>query len=372
MRSWFLVASFALLFIGTVSATELFYDGFESGNLNGWEILTMPGASSWNASSLNPPFGNWTARVIPQYNFSIPASAMQKNASTTGYQNITFSYYRRLSGLDIADEFQAKWFDGTEWTIVEQTGNTSVTNTSWIFRSFNLPSIANDNPLLKLRFECTADLSNEDCRVDEVRVTGQSTSAPNISANYVGAFEYVPDNWYSVLINQTSHTATFRGLNASNQYGLFVVQIDSQNRFSKRINYVWFDGWFDNSNLYINQYVGTGGLYYGVASQFWPGTYSGLVTLPNSVYWGINSPIVVNLTVDTYDNKATFSPVAYLGAQSLAYFDSEWNASGHSYGPVLYQSALLQNNTFEVSEWVKEDLASNGLNPRWTVPLVAV
>lgn len=374
MKKSFVIILFAFIFLGTVSATTLFSDGFESGTLNGW-VLTVNNNSTtdyWTANVTDPFIGNWHAQSRPTDNSPQPASVMEKNAGTESYSNITFSYYRKLVGLDASDEFRTRWFNGTTWFILENSPEKSINDMNYSFRSYSLPASANNNPNLKIRFECSASISNEYCRVDNVLVAGQPIK--NLAGNYAGSFEHIPNNWYSVFINQTQNTLTFKGLNDSNQYDLFVVPFNSQG-FSKRINYVWFNGWFNSSNLYISQYVGTGAQYYGSAFQAYSGFYIGQVLLPNSVYVGITSPILVNVTADFNYNKNTFDPVAYPGMQNLAYIDSIWNSSGHAYGPVLYQAQILPsgvNGSVEVSEWVKEDLASNGINPTWNVPLTAV
>ncbi len=362
---------FFLVFASNVSAVSIFSDGFESGSLNGWDLVTLTGASAWNASSLNPPFGNWTARAIPQYNISAPASVMQKNVSTAGYTNITFSYYRRLSGIDISDEFQAKWFNGTDWTVVEQTANTSVTNTSWIFKTFSLPSSSANNSLFKIRFECTADLLNEDCRVDNILVEGDA--AQTGSGNYYGFFSYMNGYDYYVYVNSSSGTVTFTGINVSNQNQNIVIPYNAAQRFSQRINYVWFNGWFDNNNLYLNQYVETGAVHNRYSWQSNLGVYFTTITFPNLPYLGTGLNLSASVNLDSNANISTFTPVLYPQLTSVSPLGS--SGGGHDFGPMLFQTRLVNNGTgydIEVSEWVKQDLALNGLAPRWNVPLNSI
>src|SRR3989344_1178245 len=105
----FFILSFAS--IGIASAVTLFSDDFENGNLNAWNNFAVTGANSWNITSLTP-LGNWAARANPLNNSVEPASVLQRNVSTDGYGNITFSYWRRLAGLDVSDEFKVKYFNG--------------------------------------------------------------------------------------------------------------------------------------------------------------------------------------------------------------------------------------------------------------------
>ncbi len=292
---------------------------------------------------------------------------MERTISTAGYSNINFSYYRKIVEFDnSSDEFRVKWIT------LEDTPEIVINDSNYVLKNFVLPKSANNKVNFKIKFECSANAQNEFCRVDNVKISGQVKPVIQVTPSYVGALEYMTDNWYSVLVNQSSQTVTFRGLNQSNNQGLIVVPIDSQNHFSKRINYVWFDGWFDNSSLYLNQYVGTGNSYFGNSSQMSSGAYVTQVTLPNSLYAGINSSILVTLLTNFNTMQSQFAPSSSLGAQTTANIDPIWNAAGHPYGEVLYQSQVLTNGSLssaEISEWVKEDLSVNGMTPRWTVSL---
>ncbi len=148
---------------------ELLFDGFESG-IGGWTLTTASGANPWAASTVNPKTGTYHAQAQPM-STSEPASSMEKSVSTEGYQNIKVKYDRRLIGLDIADEFKAKWFDGAAWNILEQTGSNSANDAAYVSKEFNLPSSADNNANFKIKFECTAGATSEYCRVDDVNIT---------------------------------------------------------------------------------------------------------------------------------------------------------------------------------------------------------
>ena len=98
---------FALLLIVLtirVDAATIFSDGFESGGLSGWTLTKASGANDWTASTTDPYQGTYHAQSMPQ-STTEPASIIERTISTLGYQTITFSYYRKLIGLDTADEF---------------------------------------------------------------------------------------------------------------------------------------------------------------------------------------------------------------------------------------------------------------------------
>lgn len=151
-----------------IGPAEIFSDGFESG-LIGWTLTKASGANNWIASTTNPYEGLKYAESKPM-STTEPASVIEKTISTSGYENIKVSYYRKLVGLDAADEFKAKWFDGASWQILEQTGSSSVNDAGYVLKEYSLPSSANNNANLKIRFECTAGAVSEFCRVDNVRL----------------------------------------------------------------------------------------------------------------------------------------------------------------------------------------------------------
>lgn len=151
---------------------DLLIDNFDDGNLNGWTLTKASGANNWMVSTTDPFQGTPVAQSQPS-STSEPASNMEIGVSTSGYTTIVFSYNRKLVGLDAADEFKAKWFDGTSWNTVEQTASNSANDASYVTKSFTLPATAGDKPNFKIRFECTAGAVSEFCRVDNVKLAGQ-------------------------------------------------------------------------------------------------------------------------------------------------------------------------------------------------------
>src|SRR3989344_214666 len=152
--------------------TELFFDDFESGSLSGWVLTKVFGGNDWANAVTNPYQGARYAQSQPM-STNEPASVMERSISTSGYASVTVSYYKRLVGLDVADEFQAKWFDGAQWNVLEFTGSNSANDAGYVLKTFDLPANAGDNSNFKIRFECTAGAVSEYCRVDNVNVEGQ-------------------------------------------------------------------------------------------------------------------------------------------------------------------------------------------------------
>ncbi|MDP2672828.1 MAG: hypothetical protein Q8O84_03385 [Nanoarchaeota archaeon] len=172
--------------LGDVGGT--FFEGFESGSFsaNNWILSAVSGANNWTVSTTNPGNGTYHAQSQPM-STTEPASVLELPISTLGYINVSFKYKRKLVGLDIADEFKAKWYNGTGWTTIEETLSASADDAAYVFKNFVLSSAANNNANFKIKFECTAGAVSEFCRVDDVIIEGimTDTTPPSSVTNLV-------------------------------------------------------------------------------------------------------------------------------------------------------------------------------------------
>ncbi|MDP3026162.1 MAG: hypothetical protein Q8N63_00515, partial [Nanoarchaeota archaeon] len=196
--------------ISAFAQTEIFFEGFESG-ISAWTLSHASGANNWTAPATDPYQGSYHAQSQPS-STTEPASIMQKTISASGYQNIIINYSRKLVGLDGVDEFQAEWYDGNSWTILEQTGADPADDLAYVSKQFSLGSGANNNAAFAIRFECTAGAVSEFCRVDNVKIIGDEiitdATAPDISIIY-------PQNIsYSVNASMLNYTASDANLQA--------------------------------------------------------------------------------------------------------------------------------------------------------------
>src|SRR3989344_7384135 len=123
-----------------------------------------------------------------------------------------------------------------------------------------------------------------------------------VAADYTGYLPYIPTPvgafsayTFNVSINENFRVMTFTG--NENPFDVINVDYDEAQSFTKRMNYVWFDGWFDSENLYINQYISTGVNYTGPATQTSSGVWQGEVVLPTVPYFGIplNMPFTIRI-----------------------------------------------------------------------------
>ena len=153
--------------MGMVSAvipTTLFSNGFESGNFNGWSQHD----NDWVITTSGEHSGTYAALTCDSDN-----DVLRKTISTSGYENIVFSYWYKISeSLGADDHVYAEWYDGSNWH--EVAHYTNVNSGNWILASFNLPSGAKNNPNFQIRFR---SVSLESCcedalKLDDVLVTG--------------------------------------------------------------------------------------------------------------------------------------------------------------------------------------------------------
>lgn len=111
------------------------------------------------------------------------SASMTASFSTSGYSDITVSWYRRTAYYDGGEQLIAEWSaDGTNWNLIEATGQ----NSTYTLRSFTLPSGANNLSSLSLRFRSTANGWYERFEIDEVTVTGEDGCVPSCSGKSCG------------------------------------------------------------------------------------------------------------------------------------------------------------------------------------------
>jgi len=152
----------------------LFTDDFELGTLNAKEWVLNSTGDYWGASTDNPM--NETYHAQAHQTGAGDLSYMEVSIDTSGHTNISFSYYRKLVGLDTADDFAAEWYSGSGWVQIEQLGGGIEDNAAYVFKTFNLTSTANDNPNFKIRFMCENGAVSEYCRIDNVTVKGVASA----------------------------------------------------------------------------------------------------------------------------------------------------------------------------------------------------
>jgi len=147
-------------------STEVLFDGFEG--TWGWTVAGT--GALWAKSTASAYQGSYSAYVKQTGVGKV--TTMTKTISTVGYTGITLTFYRKVVGFDVTDEYKAEWSDGTNWYVLEQSGSGSMNDGSYVLRTYNLPTGANNNPNLKLRFSADCGAVSEWASIDNVRLVG--------------------------------------------------------------------------------------------------------------------------------------------------------------------------------------------------------
>lgn len=146
-------------------AGQVVADGFEAG-LGGW-VVTGSG-SPWSVSALDPYTGSRNAHAVQPGVSTM--TYLERSIDLSAFNSGKLIYYRKLIGLDSADEFIAQYLDSANgtWRTIEATGSASANNSAYVQVEFTLPKTAT-----RLRFGCMAGAVSEKCLVDDVSLFGQ-------------------------------------------------------------------------------------------------------------------------------------------------------------------------------------------------------
>lgn len=134
----------------------VFLEGFESGDLQGWNALDG-NADVSGAAALAGAFGaelrkdTWIRRVV----------------STAGFRDLTLEVSARALNMGAGEELRIEVHDGTGWQVLA-----SVTSSSWVQLAFPLGPAADDNPGLQVRLQTTGNASSKVGHADELRLIG--------------------------------------------------------------------------------------------------------------------------------------------------------------------------------------------------------
>jgi len=147
--------------VDIIEPTEVFFDGFESG----FSWTTYGTGISWTRTTEAKYEGGYSARA--KKTGAGELSYMEKEISISGYNTATLEYYRKLVGLDAADDFSAEYYDGT-WHYLEHLGSGIENDATFLKKTYNIPTTAT-----KVRFMCECGAVSEMCYVDNVKITVQ-------------------------------------------------------------------------------------------------------------------------------------------------------------------------------------------------------
>jgi len=143
---------------------EIFSDGFKSG-LGLW--TTYGTGTPWSQRSDAAYEGGYAAGVKRT---GAGSDSYMESASfdASGYSTVTLEYYRKLKGLDAADDFQVEYREmGGGWLTVEHLGN-GRENGGFVFRSYTIP-----NTTSSIRVKCECGAVSEGCWIDNIAITAE-------------------------------------------------------------------------------------------------------------------------------------------------------------------------------------------------------
>ncbi len=158
-----------------------FFEGFEGvGYENtGW---TTKGSTTIWAPDDTDAFGGTQALSTSNTNGEL--SWNEINISTSGFTNITFSFYYKTSSggagnFEADDYIGAGWYNGTDWINILNVSTTS----TYTLSNTSLPIGAENNANFRIRLICDNDHGQEDCFWDNVELNGTKVEkAPVINA----------------------------------------------------------------------------------------------------------------------------------------------------------------------------------------------
>ncbi len=143
---------------------EIFADGFESG------------LGQWSRYGTGTP---WSQQIDNVYEGSYSAGVKKTGAGedsymvsgvfdASGYSTVRLEYYRKLKGLDTADDFQIEYQDtGGSWQTVEHLGS-GRENGGFVFKSYTIQDTATS-----LRVKCECGAVSEGCWIDNIRIIAE-------------------------------------------------------------------------------------------------------------------------------------------------------------------------------------------------------
>ena len=154
-------------------------DGFDDQNWNssqGTAWSRNPGGGSIVITSEKAQTGSY---AVEMGNKDYNAETLELAVPTTGFTDITVSYYRAEGGTwEPQDFFLSQWYDGSTWHALEQVYDDW--GYTFVYRSFTLGTAASNNANFKIRL--THDQSsttgyNESVFLDSIRIEGTPAAA---------------------------------------------------------------------------------------------------------------------------------------------------------------------------------------------------
>ena len=152
-------------YISATSLTALHFHDFETNTLGDW---TTSGTVEWYSGT--PRRGTHGVRISGS-----GTPNMHKRQSTTEYEDIRVSFYIGASSLESGEWCEALWYDGSNWIQLKRIDDGDAEEDGQLhYFQYDLPSSANDNFYLRVRFMLHASSTSDYMYVDDVKLAGNA------------------------------------------------------------------------------------------------------------------------------------------------------------------------------------------------------
>lgn len=204
-------------------------------------------------------------------------------------------------------------------------------------------------------------------------LVGAVFASSDLPDDYFGYLAYSSNETYYFYLNSTSESIYFVGANESNNNQSIEIPYYS-NEFKQRINYGWYQGWFDSSNLYLNEYV-PAEISYSQSPTEVNGTYSSSFLLDIIPLVNMTN-VSLTVVIDTVNNISIIESLTHPELNSNVSLYSVFNDSNgphfYSFSTIALETRLTPDKNVELHLWFKDDFWENGLAPHWISPLTSI
>tara|TARA_B100000809_G_scaffold266332_1_gene328553 strand:- start:9452 stop:13222 length:3771 start_codon:yes stop_codon:yes gene_type:complete len=170
----------------TVSVTTDSNDGGDSTVLNegyfesGWDGWVDGGSDSYRYSGSRSYEGSKSIRLRDNTNSSVMTLS---DINVSSYNNIDIEFYFYARSMENGEDFWVQYHDGSSWnTIATYARGTNFNNNTFYNATVNISDVIyNFPPNAKFRFRCDASGNNDHIYIDQVTITGNSSSSSLIN-----------------------------------------------------------------------------------------------------------------------------------------------------------------------------------------------
>lgn len=155
------------------ATVTLFSDSFETDDFSNWDSTD----TGWEITSTQANSGNYKAAT--DGNPDVINASLLKSTSTTGYQNLNFSYWCKVGNPEADDHILVEWSnDGSLWYQLEDFTEGNENISSWTQKTYLLPIGASNTSNFQFRFRATLNGGDDSFKLDDVLLTGEPIILP--------------------------------------------------------------------------------------------------------------------------------------------------------------------------------------------------